>query len=323
MDSPSVWKSMLSLCCICKAYGVCPHIFRGHPNILGSIQTYGASKHTEGCPNMGDPNIEGVIQTYRQPSKHMGASKHTGSHPNIWGHLNIQGVHPNIWASKHTGGCPNMGGSKHRGGYPNIQGVHPNKWGASKHMGGAQTYGGIKSYKLHPNIWRVSKHTGSHPNIWGHLNIQWVHPNIWGHPNIQGASKYMGVYKCMGHMDTPLVWQSMLSLCCICTAGIQTSSKHTGGIQTYGGVQTWGVSKHTWGHPKILGHPNVLGHMDTPLVWQRMLSLCCVCTGGIQTSSKHTRDIQTYVGCPNICRAFKHTGGIPACLPILQNRFCH
>ena len=39
-----------------------------------------------------------------------------------------------------------------------------------------------------------------------------------------------------------------------------------------------------WGHPNMQGgHPNVWGHMDTPLVWQSMLSLCCVCTGGIQT----------------------------------------
>ena len=103
-----------------------------------------------------------------------------------------------------------------------------------------------------------------------------------------------------------------------------------GDIQTYVvGVQTYGAIQTYRGHPNIWGHPNVLGHMDTPLVWQSMLSLCCVCTGDIQTSSKHTGSIQTYVGVSKHMRASKHmgaskyTGGIPSCLPILQSRFCH
>ena len=68
------------------------------------------------------------------------------------------------------------------------------------------------------------------------------------------ASKSMGAY---GH---PLVWQSMLSLCCLCT----------GGMQMYGGMWTpplsdkvsflcvvyvQGASRH---HPNIWGHPNIL-----------------------------------------------------------------
>ena len=32
----------------------------------------------------------------------------------------------------------------------------------------------------------------------------------------------------MGHVDTSFVWQSILSLCCVCTGGIQTSSKYMG-----------------------------------------------------------------------------------------------
>ena len=117
------------------------------------------------------------------------------------------------------------------------------------------------------------------------------------------------------------------------------ASKHTGGIQTYG------------------GHPNVWSHMDTPLVRQSILSLCCICTAGIQTYrgaskhirvSKHMGDIQTYIGASKHVGVAKHTGGIqthvvvskhigtskhmgqakhtggiPACLPIPQSGFCH
>ena len=35
------------------------------------------------------------------------------------------------------------------------------------------------------------------------------------------------------------------------------------------------------------GHADVWGHVDTSFVWQSILSLCCVCTGGIQISSKY------------------------------------
>ena len=76
------------------------------------------------------------------------------------------------------------------------------------------------------------------------------HPNIWGvqaygqHPNMQ-APKCMGVSRDTG--------------------------RHMGGIQRYRG------------YANIWEHPNVWGHMNTPLVWQSMLSLYCGCTGGIQT----------------------------------------
>ena len=49
-----------------------------------------ASKHMAGVETWGCPNIQVCIQTY-------GASRHTGLHPNIWGHSNIQGMHPNVW----------------------------------------------------------------------------------------------------------------------------------------------------------------------------------------------------------------------------------
>ena len=58
-------------------------------------------------------------------------------------------------------------------------------------------------------------------------------------------------------------------------------------------------SMGAYGHPLSLtkhaffvlfmyrGHADVWGHVDTSFVWQSILSLCCVCTGGIQTSSKY------------------------------------
>ena len=208
-----------------------------------------ASKHTGGHPNI------------RQCPYMMGASKHTGGHSNIGGIANMDRVHPNTWW------------------HLNIQG-HPNIQGVSKDMG-------------------ACKHTGGHSNIWGHSNIQGVHPNTWWHLNIQGASKhtggiqtYGGIQMYGGHMDTPLVWQSMLSLCCVCTGGmhhpniwgswsIQGASKHPGASK-HTGVHP-NIQGGIWRHPNIQGHPNVWGHMDTPLVWQSMLSLCCVCTRGIQT----------------------------------------
>ena len=135
----------------------------------------------------------------------------------------------------------------------------------------------------------------------------------------------------------------MLSLCCICTAGTQTSSKDTGehpkiwgcpniwghpnicgGVQTYGGyLNIQGASKHigaskcigAYGHPLSLtkhaffvlcmyrGHPNII-------------KTC-------RKISKHMGDVQTYRGHPNIWGCPNIQGGIPACLPILRSRLCH
>ena len=311
----------------------------------------GASKHG-GCPNMRG------IQTYR-------------GNPNVWGHMD----NPLVWQSMLSLCCVCMGASKH---YPNIQGV-------SKHVaiqtyrGCIKTYGGIQTYRGCPNIKGGIQTYGCCPNMEG-IQTYRVHPHIWGHPNV------------FGHMDNPLVWHSMFSMCCVCTGGIQTSPKHTTGYSNiwgmskheghpniqgeskcmgayghslsatkhaffvlcmYGGIQT--LSKHTWGvqtcghpniqgmhqniwwHPNIQGsiqniwvlskhggiqtyrvHPHIWGHMDTPLVWHSMLSMCCVCTGGIQNItqtynrvfkhmgvSKHDRHpniggIQTYRGCPHM-----------------------
>ena len=78
------------------------------------------------------------------------------------------------------------------------------------------------------------------------------HPNIWGHPNIGAVQTYRG-------------------------------HSNIGSTQTYGGIQTYrGASKHMWASKCMgaYGHPLSL-----------MLSLCCVCTG----------DIQTYGGTPFFC----------------------
>ena len=160
-----------------------PHTFGCH-NTFSSIQTYrGGIQTYEGHLNIQEGfQTCGGIQPYRGVSKHRGIQTYIG-YPNIWGEAN-------------------MGVSKHTGGHPNI-------WGASKHTGGVQTYG-------------ASKHIGGHPNIWGHSNICGGASKHMVASKHTGAWKHMEVSKCMGAYGHPLVWQSMLSLCCVCTEGIQT-----------------------------------------------------------------------------------------------------
>ena len=104
----------------------------------------------------------------------------------------------------------------------------------SKHMGDIQTY------KRHPNICGGVQRYGA---IQTHR----------GHPNIQGASKHMGASKCIGAYGHPLSLIKYAFLCCVCTGGIQTSSKQTGSIQTY-----VGVSKHM-GASKNMGASKLTG----------------------------------------------------------------
>ena len=105
----------------------------------------------------------------------------------------------------------------------------------------------------------------------------------------------------MGHNDTPNLTMHVFFVLCMYRA-IQTSTKHRrhpnrgcpniqGGIsgpsKDTGSHPNMRASKDMWHqtyrwHPNIWEHPNVWGHMDTHLVWQSMLSLFCVCTGGIQ-----------------------------------------
>ena len=91
--------------------------------------------------------------------------------------------------------------------------------------------------------------------------------------------------------------------------GIQTYGwcPNMGGIQTYRGCPNMGASKHT-GCIHTLGHSNVCGHIDSPLVWHSMLSMCCVCTGDIQTTPKHTVGCSNIWWHPNIWVMSKHMG---------------
>ena len=103
-------------------------------------------------------------------------------------------------------------------------------------------------------------------------------------------------------MDTPLIWKSMLSLCCICTAGIQTSSQHMGDIQTYGGYPNiHEASKHMWGVFKIMGHSNIQGsskHMGA--------SKCIGAYGHPLSLTKHALFVLCmYRGHPNIIKTYR------------------
>ena len=104
-------------------------------------------------------------------------------------------------------------------------------------------WGNVAPSKQHPNIWWACKHIG-------------VSKHTGGNPNIVGTQMY---------------------------GGVQTYREAYGGHpKIQGAIQHDGHQTYR-GHPNILEHPNVWGHMDTPLVWQSRHSLCCGCTGGIQT----------------------------------------
>ena len=127
----------------------------------------------------------------------------------------------------------------------------------------------------------------------------WMLPNLWWQPKVWGTSKHMWVSKHTGaskHGGIQIyggIWTPPQSdkAYFLCVVYVQQASKHLPNIWGHpniqGGIQTWGASKHTGDYPSIWGHPNVWGHMDTLSVWQSMFSLCCICTAGIQTSSKH------------------------------------
>ena len=87
----------------------------------------------------------------------------------------------------------------------------------------------------------ASKHRGGIPTYRWHPS-KWWHLNLWG------------------HMDTPLVWQSKLSLCCLCTGACRCmgSCGHLLCLTKYPFfcvVYVQGASKH---HPNIWGHPHIL-----------------------------------------------------------------
>ena len=343
IDIPSVWQSMLSLCCICRA-GIqtsSKHTL-GHPNIWECPNIQGASKHRDAkayrrYPNIwGHPDIQEGVQIYGGIQTYRGTSNHIG-YPNIWGYQNIEGAiqtwgHPNIWAHPSIKWVhPNILG------HPSIQGA-PKHMGVFKHTGDIQIYGGVQTYRRYPNIWVVSKHIRAIQTYW---SIQTYSGCI---------QTYGGIQMYWGHMEIPLAWPSMFSLFCICTAGIQTSSKHTGRAYKHiGCTNMWGISRHTGGHPNIcggvqmygdhlnvqgaskhIGHPNVLGAYGHPIsltkhvffalyMYSRHPNIIQTYREGIQTYRvyKHVGDIQTYRGpskhmwgCPNVWGPSECTGGI-------------
>ena len=116
------------------------------------------------------------------------------------------------------------------------------------------------------------------------------HPNIWStqtygeYPN-NGASKHMG------HPNIQV------------------------GIQTYRDIQTWGVSKHT-GSIQHMGASKCMEAYGHPLILTKhAFIVLCMYRG-------HLNIIKTYRASKDM-GVSKHTGIIPACLPILQNRLCH
>ena len=130
---------------------VCPHCMFGHPHMFGHLLYVWMPPDVSIPPYVWMPHLhtyhkesmlcqtKGVsispIHLYttlyvwtppyvQMPPKCIGASINTGviqryeGCPNIWGHPNIQGWHPNIQgASKHMRGCPNIWR------HPNIQGA--------------------------------------------------------------------------------------------------------------------------------------------------------------------------------------------------------
>ena len=220
----------------------------------------------------------------------MPTSKHTGGSQTYGGHPNIQGVFKYVGMSNHTEGCPKIGGTQT---YRGIQ-----IYGECKHMGYVQTYRWASKHM------KVSKHMGTskHTGVSKHMRV-FKHKVAFKHTG--GASKHMAASKhrggiptyrwypsiwwhlnLWGHMDTPLVWQNMLSLCCLCTEGIQTLSKYMGASKHWSCPNIQRAFKHRehsniQGHPNICGHPIVWGHMDTPLVW------CFLCVVYVQGTSKH------------------------------------
>ena len=133
-------------------------------------------------------------------SKCTEASKHMG-HSNVWGHIGTLSL------------------TKHAFFLLYMYSRHPNIWGASKHMGGIQTYRRVSKHGRHTNIhgviqtYRASKHTG--------------------------VSKYMGPSKCMGAYGHPL------SLTKHVLFVLYMYSRNPNIFQTYGGIQTYG-SVHTY-----------------------------------------------------------------------------
>ena len=179
-----------------QTYRGCPNI-KGASKHTGGVQTYGGIQTCRGHPNIAagwkvllavlhiwrQPNIQGGIQTYSRASKYMGgvqtysrASKHMGGVPNMGGIQTYRGIQIYGW-------CPNIWG------HPNIQVVHPNIWWIFKHTGCIHTYGGIQMYGAYGHPLSVTKHAFYVLCMYrGHPNITQTYSRVFKHV---GASKHM------------------------------------------------------------------------------------------------------------------------------------
>ena len=165
------------------------------------------------------------------------------------------------------------------------------------------------------------------PAIWLAVSLYvWMPHKCMGHPKVWGTSKHRGGIQMYGghpyiwgHMDTPSVWQSMLSFCCVCRVSIQTSSKHTGGhpniqegVQTYGGVLTYGgIQTYRWAS-KLMGGIQTYGASKCMEVYRHLRSLTkyaffvlCMYRGHPNGKYQNMQEASKHMG------AFKHTGGHP------------
>ena len=110
-------------------------------------------------------------------------------------------------------------------------------------------------------------------------------------------------------------------------------SKHVGGFQTYrghpnikGASKMWvvskhmGASKHTVGASKHMGI-QMYGDIWTPLSLTKHAFFVLCMYGTSKHHQNIQRVIQTYVRGVQTDGVSKHTGGIPACLPIPQSGF--
>ena len=130
------------------------------------------------------------------------------------------------------------------------------------------------------------------PNMFGWPSYVWTPPVCFNSPICLDNHLYVLVCPMFGHLSgwmTPHVW----------TPPVCLAAPHMFGCcQMYGGIQKYE------GHPNMGAAKCMGAHMDTPSVYQSMHSLCCICTAGIQTSSKHTQ------GHPNIHRGLQTYGSV-------------
>ena len=127
--SPYVWTPSYVWMPTCM-FGHTPYVCT--PHMFGCPCMFGCPLPLDtpcmfGCPPyvwLPPVCLDVGIQTYGSVQNVLGASKHIRGYPNIWGHLNIQWVHPKILGHPNKWGFPNMEGDIQTcRGFPYIQGA--------------------------------------------------------------------------------------------------------------------------------------------------------------------------------------------------------